>query len=135
MYGQKKGTDFIILKGEKVREIAGYKSHSRHKACDCLIIRTKKNKIVQLLLVEIEEGKNKKASEVRDQLRAGVELLKSILQDKDNPIDGNYVKKCIFLCEKNRGTRLKKFRECSNYIDGKPIQVEECGYTYDCTMH
>lgn len=87
------------------------------------------------MLVEIDEGKNKKPSHARQQLIAGFKLAKSILQNDLNPIQGNYKKKYIFLYRKIKSHKLREFRENDNYIDGRPIQLEKCGYTFDFTLY
>ncbi|MBF0458319.1 MAG: hypothetical protein HQK99_10535 [Nitrospirae bacterium] len=124
--------DYIILKGEEVRKISGSESN---KVCDCMIIITNKNRITHLVLVEIDEGKNKKPSHAREQLMGGFDLAKSILQNDYNPIQGNYKKKYIFLYRKIKSHKLREFRESDNYIDGKPIQLEQCNYAFDCTLY
>ncbi|WP_420265741.1 hypothetical protein [Candidatus Magnetominusculus dajiuhuensis] len=135
----------IILKGEDVRDIEDDSKNPsiQDKVCDCLIIITKMVKkedkiteehiITHLVLVEIDDGENKKSSHAREQLIGGAELAKKIIRTRCNYIDVNYNIEYIFLHKHMRNPEFKVFKKRNGKINKKDIQIGKCGYKYKCT--
>lgn len=121
--------DYIILKGEAARDIV---DDPRKKACDCLIFITSEKRITHLVLVEIDDGQNKKPSHAKEQLIGGEEVAKRIIHKVCKYLDGNYTVEYIFLYNNMSKYNKKYLITHKLSIAGKGIIIKQSRYTFSC---
>ncbi|MBF0555786.1 MAG: hypothetical protein HQK96_14760 [Nitrospirae bacterium] len=121
--------DYIILKGETVRGIVGNLSE---KVCDCLILITNNQRITHLVLVEIDDGQNKKPSHAKEQLIGGEEVAKKVIHKVCNYLDENYTVDYIFLYNNMSNYNQKYLTTHKLSIAGKDVHIKKSKHTFRC---